>query len=124
MKSMKSLEDQLRSWTPRRPSPGLERRLFPERAAAYRSELLAWLVPATVCLTMVTMTLHQPSNPVMAGASNELEMIPAAMSNQSYAAYLPGSFQRSANRLDTFEWTKAVNFTSSIDSLTRPKGTN
>lgn len=114
----------MRSWTPRHPSPGLERRLFPERATAYRSQLLAWLVPATVCVAMVSITLHQPSNPVLVVDSTGSEMIPAAMSNQSYAAYLPGSFQRSANTLDTFEWTKAVNFTSSIDSLTRPKGTN
>lgn len=121
---MKSLEEQLRSWKPRRPSPALERRLFPQRAAEYRSELLAWLVPATVCVAMVMMTSHQPENPAMAGETRESAMIPAAMSNQSYAPYLPGSFQSSANRLDTFEWTKAVNFTSSIGSLTPPKGTN
>ncbi len=121
---MKSLEEQVRSWKPRRPSPALERRLFPQRASEYRSELLAWLVPATVCVVMVMMTSHQPENPALAGETRESAMIPAAMSNQSYAPFLPGSFQRSANRLDTFEWTKAVSFTSSIGSLTPPKGTN
>ena len=124
MNEKNSLEAQLRSWTPRRPSPGLERRLFPRRSSARRSEMLAWLVPATVCGLLVTMTLLQPGDPTFGVSARDHALTDMAYSNQSYAAFLPGSFQSAANRLDTFEWTNAGGSLSSMDSLLPPKGKN
>ncbi|MBE0545325.1 MAG: hypothetical protein IH623_28635 [Verrucomicrobia bacterium] len=56
----------------------------------------------------------------LAARSNLVAVI---MSNQSYAAYLPGSFQHVANRVDTFEWTNGGYSTSSMHSLS-PGRTN
>lgn len=47
-------------------------------------------------------------------------LVAMILSNQSYAAYLPGSFQQSANRWDTFEWTNTGGFTSSEGPFLRP----
>jgi hypothetical protein len=47
------LETQLRSWTPRRPSPELRERIFSVEAAPQKSRIPLrswnWLAPATVC---------------------------------------------------------------------------
>jgi hypothetical protein len=53
------------------------------------------------CLLFATLAVN-PRDPMLPGAPPMLAVI---MSNQSYAAYLPGSFQRAQNRWDTFEWT-------------------
>jgi hypothetical protein len=48
-------------------------------------------------------------------------MLAMILSNQSYAAYLPGSFQRNQNRWDTFEWTNTGRFPSSGEPFLRPE---
>jgi hypothetical protein len=81
------------------------------------------LAPATACLLFACLSLNQQSRvgvPDLAARSNLVAVI---MSNQSYAAYLPGSFQHVANRLDTFEWTNGGYSTSSMHSLS-PGRTN
>lgn len=47
-------------------------------------------------------------------------LVAMILSNQSYAAYLPGSFQQNENRWDTFEWTNMGGFTSSEGPFLRP----
>lgn len=51
-------------------------------------------------------------------------MVAMILSNQSYAAYLPGSFEHQHNsfRADTFEWTNGSRSTSSMGSLSPMKG--
>lgn len=121
---MNPLETQLRSWTPRRPSAGLERRLFGRRQT--KRPLVspaAWLAPAAACLLLVGIIFHQPGSVSFSVTTGQGTMVAMSLSNQSYAAYLPGSFQRSANRVDTFEWTNGGSSTSSIHSLS-PSKTN
>ena len=109
---MNPLETQLRSWKPRRPSARLERRLFPARNPSARPApaLAQWLAPAMACLLFATLALHPPGSSVP-GSQPLLAVI---LSNQSYAAYLPGSFQREQNRWDTFEWTNHGQSGSSV----------
>ena len=54
---IKSLENQLRSWRPRRPSAALKWRLFlpPSRNATAR--WLGWLTPAAACAWLVVLSL-------------------------------------------------------------------
>ena len=120
---MNPLETQLRSWTPRRPAARLERTLFrPGTRPAPRPEnWLAWLVPATVCLGFVCLTLNQPLTSPLSTAPGTETLVAMSLSNQSYAAYLPGSFRRTANRWDTFGWTNDSRSSSSMHSLTPPK---
>ena len=111
MKEMNLLEAQLRSWKPRRPSARLKRRLFP--AALTRPiapTLMQWLAPATACLLFATLAFNPPGA-TLPGSQPLLAVI---LSNQSYAPYLPGSFQRDQNRWDTFEWTNQGHSGSSV----------
>lgn len=59
MNPQDALENQLRSWKPRRPSSGLRRALFgparPRRRSAY---WMPWLAPATVAGLLVALQLH------------------------------------------------------------------
>jgi hypothetical protein len=120
MNETNPLETQLRSWIPRRPSAGLERRLFhrPKRAPRpARSWSWNWLVPVTACLLFASLILNQHGAASGSATPRSGAMVALILSNQSYAAYLPGSFQRAVNRLDTFGWTNGGGSTSSMPSL-------
>ena len=134
MNEMNELEMQLRMWAPRRPSPRLKEKLFagpaasvaqpaachaPEPSPAFR---LSWLAPAAVALVAMCLIFNQRNSPAVAGSTNSGPLVAMMMSNQSAAAYLPGSFQRNQNRLDTFEWTNRSGSTSSIGSLSPLRG--
>ena len=128
MNETNELETQLRSWKPRRPSPALERKIFgrrvaaPERGAAAKPRIVfpafaSLLAPAAACV-LVTGTLLNHSGPGLTSPAASGEALAGlSMSNQSYAAYLPGSFQLDVNRLDTFRWTNTGRFHSPMDSL-------
>jgi len=111
------LETQLRSWTPRRPSAGLERRVFGGDGSA--REVRAWLrvlLPAAACL-ILTVAMLNPLERLVAPAA----VTTLSLSNQSYAAYLPGSFTCAANRLDSFRWTNGGSLPSSTFSISSGK---
>jgi len=121
---MNPLETQLRSWTPRRPSAELERKLFRRPSSPPRpAGMIFWLGPATACLLFVCVLFSQHSAANFSPVSRQDALVAVASSNQSYAAYLPGSFQRAANRVDTFEWTNPGRSTSVMGSLS-PGRTN
>lgn len=117
---MKSLENQLRSLQPRRPSRGLKHRIFPtsfleaHRAAAMS---LRWLTPAAACLFVVVATLHQQSFPLTNVGHESLLMA----SNENYTTYLPLMAEDGENKLQraTFEWTNRSGFTSTVSSFRR-----
>ena len=112
MNTMNEVETYLRGWTPRRPSPGLERRLFPRPRPAESRPALSWLwlSPVAACLLIVLVNSgFRPDGPV-AAELRQGPLVAMILSNQSYAAYLPGSFQRNENRWDTFDWTNTSGF--------------
>ena len=143
--NINELETQLRSWVPRRPSAKLERNIFARRSATeaaaetvapgsapVRREAtspsfrLSWLAPATVALLLICMLFNQHNIQALSGASESGPMIAVALSNQSVAPWLPGSFAREQNGLpnETFEWTNGSGSTSSISSLSGLRRTN
>jgi hypothetical protein len=127
MKEMNTLEAQLRSWTPRRPSPGLERRVLGSGAPWHFSfsRLATVLAPTAACLLLTLSMVKQSAQELLPGSGSQNAMVAMGLSNQNFAAYLPGSFQPTANRLDaTFEWTNRGYSKSSMDSLTPPKATD
>jgi hypothetical protein len=146
MNEINNLEERLRSWTLRRPSQKLERswrhldpacdaRLHPESSASNRRATfrlfdwpgLSWstlaraAVPALACLSLTAAILTQPGQGLIVSNANQPAMIALALSNQNFAPYLPGSFQPTANRLDTFGWTNEGGSRSSMRSLTPPE---
>jgi hypothetical protein len=64
--------------------------------------------------------LVQRGTPPPGVTAKPAPMVAMILSNQGFAAYLPGSFQRNQNRWDTFEWTNTGRFTSSGEPFLRP----
>jgi len=131
---------------PRRPSAKVKQRIFSANKSAEfasvhpiilltdRASRLArclkptsfrWLAPAIAALFLTCIILNQRNAPMASPATAPLIAM-ILSSNQSAAAYLPGSFQREQNRLpsDTFEWTNGSGSTSSISSLSESKARN
>lgn len=122
---MNTLETQLRSWTPRRPSPGLERRLTGSAPLHFPFARLATLLAPTAACLLLTLSVLKQSDPgLLPQTSIRAAMVTEGLSNQNFAAFLPGSFQPTVNRLDTFEWTNRGFSKSSMDSLTTPMATD
>ena len=120
------LENQLRSWAPRRPSARLKRRIF--SGATGRNEITAairWLAPAVACFTLVLAAFHQ-QNGIPSESSRRAPMAAMILSNQTPAAYLSGGSQQERNNftLLTFEWTNRNGSTSSIGSFGAVKVTH
>src|SRR5271157_1301266 len=65
MQEMNSLEKQLQSWMPRRPSARIARRLFAKAAPAHvflrRTDVWNWLTPAAACAMTLMVATHGPS---------------------------------------------------------------
>jgi hypothetical protein len=126
MKELNDLEKQLRLWTPRRPSKGLEARIFapePAPAVAVPPLRLNWLVPATAALLLMCVLFNQRYGNASFTVSGSGPMVAMILSNQSAAAYLPGSFQGDRNTIpaDAFEWTNAHAAASSVTPPSRAK---
>lgn len=146
MNKLNELEALLRSWTPRHPSPKLERawqnaepavgaqerwpNRVPSRGSA--SDWKEWpghagfrwaraVAPACACLLLTSAILLRTGPGLILHGGDQPAMIALAMSNQNFAPYLSGSFQPTANRLDTFGWTNGGGSPSSMRSLTPPK---
>lgn len=121
---MNTLETQLRSWTPRHPSPGLERRALGSKPVEFPlSRLLTVLAPTAACVLLTVSMVRQSAHELLPNGQ-QAALVALGLSNQNFAAYLPGSFQPAANRVDTFEWTNRGYSNSSMDSLTSPQATD
>jgi hypothetical protein len=102
MNEMNELEKQLLSWTLRRPSARLERRLFVAGTVPAEALLpfrLTWLAPATAALMLMCVLFNQHYAPNAYGANRPDPLLAMVLSNQSAAAYLPGSVQAEHNNL-------------------------
>ena len=109
---MNELEKQLLSWTLRRPSARLERRLFAVGTAPAEALLpfrLTWLAPATAVLLLMCVLFNQRYAPNLYGSTRPGPLVAMILSNQSAAAYLPGSVQAEHNNLpaDVFRSSSA-----------------
>ena len=111
---MNLLENQLRSWHPRRPSLGIKRRLFPSPSAGDLTGLsLRWLAPAAACLMLaLTMASQQPG---LSASSARQEAMMGLISNNLSYTNIPESDNPAHNRItSSFEWTNLSGITSSI----------
>jgi len=129
---MEQLENQLRSWAPRRPSARLEGRLFgaqpvvalegsssstmPQQGARF-----AWLAPAMAGFALICMLFNQRPGGTESGGTNSSHVLAVISSNQS--SYLVSGISRPQNRpaTDIFESTNDSSFTSSVRFLLGPK---
>ena len=74
--------------------------------------LAGWFAPAAACLILAGVIFNPRSVATLSDASAAGGMVGMIMSNQSYAAYLPGSFQRTHNQLETFSSAASGGFLS------------
>jgi len=127
MNPPESWETLSKDWEPRRPSPRLRARLFgpaPEQRPA-RAGALPWLAPVTVSLLLLFLTFSLRTGGLRLADATPEPMMALTLSNQSVAAYLPGSFRGQRNRLaaervaERFGWTKPVGSPSSMASFIR-----
>ncbi len=122
---MTSLETQLRSWTPRRPSAGLERRLFGRVAAAPRASIqLGWLAPVTACLLFAFVLVHQPGSGKPSHASQDGPLAAMILSNPSSSGNLTVCLTGSQYRVEAADWTNGSVATSSNRAYTPPGKNN
>lgn len=125
MNEMNHLEARLRSWTPRRPSRNIERRVFAPRPQPFTlPRLVTIFAPTAACLVLTFASLKEYGQPLLPARGVQAEMIALSLSNQSFAPYLPGNCQSAANRLATFEWTNGGYSQSSVRSFTPTKATD
>ena len=111
-------DTQLRSCTPRLPSTGLERRLCPsQRSHVSISRLITVLTPTAACVLLTVSMMKQSAHELLPNGNQRAAIVAMGLSNQNYAAYLPGTYQPTANRIDTFEWTNRGYSNSSMDSF-------
>src|ERR1035437_3511423 len=101
MNEMNELENQLLLWTPRRPSARLERQLFAAGPVAEVLPLLrlSWLAPATAALMLMCVLFNQCYGPALSVSAPSGPLVAMILSNQTAAAYLPGSFRAERNNL-------------------------
>jgi len=110
MNEMNELEKQWLSWTPRRPSARLERRLFaagPAAAEALAPFRFSWLAPATAALMLMCVVFNQRHGGALSGAASPGPLVAMILSNQSAAAYLPGGVQAERNNLPANAFERA-----------------
>ena len=124
---MNELEKWLHSWTPRHPSARLERRLFAVRSAPEDTLFpfrFGWLAPTTVALALMCVLFNQRYGAPSSVPTGAGPMVALILSNQSAAAYLPGSFQAEQNNLpaDAFKWTRGSDSPRGPGSLSRSNG--
>jgi hypothetical protein len=113
---MNLLENQLRSWQPRRPSGRIKRRLFASASSGEVTGLsLRWLAPAAACL-MLALSIASQQPGFSASSETHQAMMGLVSNNLSYTNLLPENDNGGHNRISStsFEWTNLSDFTSSI----------
>src|SRR5689334_8711616 len=113
MNEMNELETQLRSWKLRRPSAKLDALFAPAARKPSRPRALPWVVPAMAAFLFTCLMISHNGPASFADSGARSPLMGVILSNQSYVAYLPNSYQPANNRVDTFEWTNGSRSTPS-----------
>ena len=140
MKELNQLENRLRSWIPRSPSPNLRSRLFPlqgaeletaaaatERSPAKPADLRwQWLAPA-MALFIVSMTFFSRHStgftPFIASPAASL-VATVALNEPHLATYYAAATHSEHNvwPITTFEWTNGSHTLSTAPPVLRTNG--
>lgn len=126
MKETNSLEMQLRSWVPRRPSPALKERIFGKQTGPSVLQLtglaLRWLVPAAACALLAATVFNQENGMPISATRHEPVMGMIASNQSPVTSISNGLEQLGASFSPTnFEWTNRSDSTSSISSFSPGK---
>lgn len=125
---MKSLENRLASWRPRRPSAmfQLKRRLLFSSANLFSdtARLARWLVPVTACLLLAVLSVDSENS--LSGGLSPRPAMAMILSNQNSNAYWPELDEQGQNSPppQIFKWTNLNISTSSMRFTPLPKSTD
>ena len=110
------LENQLASWTPRRPSPKLKEKLFRSTDAPTASWLFRqnWWMPATVGLLLMLVSLNDRVAWSNRSTASHGSVAATGFSNQSDIAYLAADSVQH-NTATIFKWTSDAGYRSSMN---------
>lgn len=118
MNEMNSLETQLRSWQPRRPSARLKRQLFAEPASLMprMAWFVGWLVPATAC-ALLTFSVFTSGND-LGQSSRRAPLMATLLNDQSGLTPAPEGFRQGQNDWAsvTFDLTNRSGSTSTLST--------
>jgi hypothetical protein len=106
MNEMNWMEEQLKSWAPRRPSAKIEGRLFAgRRRPAELTRVIAWLAPATACMVLALAAARPQGGST--GANRPESMFAMITSNRAFASLLTDSGAQAENCVvrANFQWT-------------------
>ena len=127
MKEWNQLENQLRSWTLRRPAPNLKARIFShsaaparraaqETAAPHQALLWSWLGPALAALMLVTLVLGRgPRTLASWSVASPTGLATVVLSSSTYYAAARHS-DRNAPQA-TFAWTNGSHCLTTVPPL-------
>ena len=103
------LEQRLRSWNPRRPSPRIEERLFGAAATTNwvrGADLWRWLTPLAACaLTLLVQAARQPASP--SDGANGTGLFATLMVNASSSNVASCSLSRGDENVEWNIWPHA-----------------
>jgi hypothetical protein len=102
---MNWLEEQLKSWAPRRPAAKSERRLFGgQKRPVDLTRAIAWLAPAAACMVLA-LAAARPGDG-SSGAARHESMFAMMMSNQSARLFCDSGVQPENSVVRaSFQWT-------------------
>jgi hypothetical protein len=135
---MNDVETTLRSWRPRRVTARIEDSLFGAEptstahreqvqtsAQSFRLTTFPWLAPVTAAILLLSVFRNQLGPQVSVVEAESFAA--AALSNQTAAAWLPGSFAAEQNNVPVsqrLEWTNLAGSTSSTRSISGSRATD
>lgn len=117
------LEPPIQSWKPRRPSPGLERKIFGSRSGAAPALHWSpgdWLAPAaSLCVVVAQLAFNRPVAGISASVLSPAMFTALSLSHQDLSSYTPGWIHSEHNGpvRETFEWTNRTSAPSTVRTL-------
>jgi hypothetical protein len=123
MDEMNPWENPLQSWTPRRPSPEIARRLFgqaakPSLSPARRAQAWHWLSPAAACALTMLAAVHTSNRaPARLSPDSNTAFLASLMLNAAAPSHVAGY-------LDENIWTRATHRLSALPCADTPPRQN
>ena len=118
MDEMNQFEKQLQSWTPRRPSPKIARRLFgvARKAArqSHRIQMWSWLTPLAACALTVLVGVGPGSTSPLMASRNPAFIGTIAMSTQGASNLATYTLSQLDENLEWNVWPHATHYAAQL----------
>ena len=123
---MNPLEKQFQSWTPRRPSPEIARRLFgpaqtPSSRPARRVGAWNWLSPVAACALTILVAMHAANRvPGRLGPGSDTTFLTALVLNAASSNFAAYSANERDENVEYNFWSHATHRVSLLPNVSGP----